>query len=104
MQDFTGRDYIVMFVSQVLVNYFLIIFWINHRILFLSMVLVGRAEIANGEHGNSLLLWNIEGMNVSSSVGTFLGQVHHCIITVFDGNVSRLDIFEILFRRVIVQM
>lgn len=67
-------------------------------------MLVGRAEIANGEHGNSLLLWNIEGMNVSSSVGAFLGQVHHCIITVFDGNVSRLDIFEILFRRVIVQM
>lgn len=91
-----------MFVSQVLVNYFiLVVFWINHRILFLSVVLVGCAEIANGEHGHCLLLWDVEGMNVS--VWTFLSQVHHCVITTIDGNVS-MNIFEILFRRVIIQM
>lgn len=97
MQDFTGRDYVVMFVSQVLVNYF--IFWINHRILLLSVVLVGCAEIANGEHGHSLLLWKVESMNFS--LVTFLSQVHHCIITILAG---MKDIFVILFGRVIIQM
>jgi len=97
LQDFTGRDYVVMFVSQVLVNYF--IFWINHRILLLSVVLVGCAEIANGEHGHSLLLWKVESMNFS--LVTFLSQVHHCIITILAG---MKDIFVILFGRVVIQM
>ena len=76
-----------MFVGQVLVNN-LVIFWINHRILFLGM-LVGCAEIAYGEHRNCLLLWMVKSVHVSLGL---LSQVHHCIITVILGNVS-MDIF-----------
>lgn len=87
-----------MFVGQVLVND-LVILWINHRILFLSM-LVGCAEITYGEHGHCLLLWMVKSVHVSLGL---LSQVHHCIITVILGNVT-VDIFHVLFRRVIIEM
>lgn len=97
LQYLTGRDYFIMFVSQVLVNY--LIFWINHSILFLAIVLVGCGEVADVEHGYSLVFWIIVG----SLLLPFLSQVHHGIITI--SILTRMmHIFDLLFRRVIIQL